>query len=392
MSIDESQVSATVAHVVDPELRRPLGELGMVGRIQTKRKKAMVQLALPVAHYPQVEELESRVRAAVAGLGGVDEVLVDSVVMDEETRARLRMLLRGDAVDGGVMHAADDGHGHDHGGGGALGHEEGRPNKFMEPRSKTRILGISSGKGGVGKSSVTVNLAVALTRAGYDVGILDADVYGFSVPKMLGIHSDPLIIGDLVVPPTAHGVRCLSMGFFVADDTPVIWRGPMLHKALEQFLVDAYWGEPDFLLIDMPPGTGDVTLSLGQYLTKTEVFVVTTPQPAAQRVAQRSAYAARKLKLAVRGVIENMSWFTGDDGTRYELFGSGGGELLSKDLGVPLLASIPLVPALREGGDEGVPVVVAEPDGEAAAVFAALAAAIAAMGPARVYRRELTVK
>ena len=193
----------------------------------------------------------------------------------------------------------------------------------MEPRSKTRILGISSGKGGVGKSSVTVNLAVALARAGYDVGILDADVYGFSVPKMLGITTDPLIIGDLVVPPTANGVRCLSMGFFVADDTPVIWRGPMLHKALEQFLVDAYWGEPDFLLIDMPPGTGDVTLSLGQYLTKTEVFVVTTPQPAAQRVAQRSAYAARKLKLAVRGVIENMSWFTGDDGTRYELFGSG---------------------------------------------------------------------
>jgi ATP-binding protein involved in chromosome partitioning len=182
------------------------------------------------------------------------------------------------------------------------------------------------------------------------------------------------------------------MGFFVADDTPVIWRGPMLHKALEQFLVDAYWGEPDFLLIDMPPGTGDVTLSLGQYLTKTEVFVVTTPQPAAQRVAQRSAYAARKLKLAVRGVIENMSWFTGDDGTRYELFGSGGGEQLSKELGVPLLASIPLVPALREGGDDGVPVVVADPDGEAAAVFAELASSIAAMGPARVYRRELTVK
>jgi ATP-binding protein involved in chromosome partitioning len=390
MSLDESQVAAAVAHVVDPELRRPLGELGMVGRIQTKRKKAVVELALPVADYPQVDELRSRVRAAVAALGGVDEVVVEPSVMGEENRARLRMLLRGDAVDGGVMHAADDGHGHSHGG--SLGHEEGRPNKFMEPRSKTRILGISSGKGGVGKSSVTVNLAVALARAGYDVGILDADVYGFSVPKMLGVRTDPLIIGDLVVPPTANGVRCLSMGFFVADDTPVIWRGPMLHKALEQFLVDAYWGEPDFLLIDMPPGTGDVTLSLGQYLTKTEVFVVTTPQPAAQRVAQRSAYAARKLKLAVRGVIENMSWFTGDDGTRYELFGSGGGKLLSEELGVPLLGSIPLVSALREGGDEGVPVVVADPDGEAAAVFAQLAATIAGMGPARVYRRELTVK
>src|SRR5665213_1867338 len=390
MSIDETQVAAAVAHVDDPELRRPLGELGMVGAVHSKRRKATVELALPVAHYPQVDELTARVRAAVARVDGVDEVLVDTTVMDEETRARLRMLLRGDAVDGGTMHAPDDGHGHDHGS--ALGHEEGRPNKFMDPRSKTRILGISSGKGGVGKSSVTVNLAVALTRAGYDVGILDADVYGFSVPKMLGITSDPLIIGDLVVPPTANGVRCLSMGFFVADDTPVIWRGPMLHKALEQFLVDAYWGEPDFLLIDMPPGTGDVTLSLGQYLTKTEVFVVTTPQAAAQRVAQRSAYAARKLKLAVRGVIENMSWFTGDEGTRYELFGAGGGEQLAKDLGVPLLGKIPFVPALREGGDEGVPVVVADPDGEAAAVFAQLAATIAGLGPARVYRRELTVK
>jgi ATP-binding protein involved in chromosome partitioning len=396
MSIDESQVASAVAHVDDPELRRPLGELGMVGAVHTRRKKATVELALPVATYPQVDELVERVRAAVSRVDGVDEVLVDTTVMDEETRAYLRMLLRGDAVAGGTMHAADDGHGHDHGhehgSGGSLGHEEGRPNKFMEPRSKTRVLGISSGKGGVGKSSVTVNLAVALARAGYDVGILDADVYGFSVPKMLGIRSDPMIIGDLVVPPTANGVRCLSMGFFVADDTPVIWRGPMLHKALEQFLVDAYWGEPDFLLIDMPPGTGDVTLSLGQYLTKTEVFVVTTPQPAAQRVAQRSAYAARKLKLAVRGVIENMSWFTGDDGTRYELFGAGGGQLLADDLGVPLLGAIPLVPALREGGDDGVPVVVADPDGEAAAVFTQLASTIASLGPARVYRRELTVK
>ena len=230
-----------------------------------------------MAHYPQVEELEARVRQAVGDVAGVDQVTVATVVMEEEPRARLRMLLRGEPVEGGTQHAPDDDHGHDHGGG-RLGHEEGRPNRFMLPRSKTRILGISSGKGGVGKSSVTVNLAVALARRGFDVGILDADVYGFSVPKMLGVTNDPLIIGDLVVPPTANGVRCLSMGYFVPDDTPVIWRGPMLHKALEQFLVDAYWGEPDYLLIDMPPGTGDVTLSLGQYLTKTEVYVVTTPQ------------------------------------------------------------------------------------------------------------------
>jgi len=393
MSTDESQVRAAVAAVTDPELRRPLGELGMVGAVKVKRKRVAVDLALPVAHYPQVDELVARVRLAAGLLDGVDEVAVELTVMGEEDRARLRMLLRGEPVDGETPGAGDDGHdhaGHDHAA--PLGHEEGRPNRFMLPRSKTRVIGVSSGKGGVGKSSVTVNLAVALARMGYDVGILDADVYGFSVPKMLGVTEDPLIIGDLVVPATANGVRCLSMGFFVPDDTPVIWRGPMLHKALEQFLVDAYWGEPDFLLVDMPPGTGDVTLSLGQYLTKTEVFVVTTPQPAAQRVAQRSAYAARKLKLSVRGVIENMSWFTGDDGTRYELFGSGGGEQLAGELGVPLLAQVPLVPAVREGGDVGIPVAVADPDGEATAVFAALAASIAEMGPTRVYRKELTVR
>jgi len=398
MSIDESQVTAAVGAVTDPELRRPLRELGMVGSVQTRRKRVAVELALPVAHYPQVEELEARVRRAVGALAGVDEVTVGTAVMDEEPRARLRMLLRGEPVDGGTQHAPDDGHdhgghGHDDAHGGArLGHEEGRPNRFMLPRSKTRILGISSGKGGVGKSSVTVNLAVALARSGYDVGILDADVYGFSVPKMLGVTEDPLIIGDLVVPPTANGVRCLSMGYFVPDDTPVIWRGPMLHKALEQFLVDAYWGEPDYLLIDMPPGTGDVTLSLGQYLTKTEVFVVTTPQPAAERVAQRSAYAARKLKLAVRGVIENMSWFTGDDGKRYELFGAGGGAQLAGELGVPLLAQVPLVPALRQGGDEGKPTVSAEPDSEVARVFERLASSIVELGPARVYRKELSLR
>jgi ATP-binding protein involved in chromosome partitioning len=361
----------------------------MVGPVQVKRKRVSIELALPVAHYPQVDELVLRVRQAVGALAGVDEVAVEPGVMDEEPRARLRMLLRGEPVDGGTQHAPDQ-HGHDHGE--QLGHEEGRPNRFMLPRSKTRILGISSGKGGVGKSSVTVNLAVSLARSGYDVGILDADVYGFSVPKMLGITTDPLIIGDLVVPPTANGVRCLSMGYFVPDDTPVIWRGPMLHKALEQFLVDAYWGEPDYLLIDMPPGTGDVTLSLGQYLTKTEVYVVTTPQAAAGRVAQRSAYAARKLKLAVRGVIENMSWFTGDDGTRYELFGAGGGGQLAGELGVPLLAQVPLIPALRQGGDEGVPVMVADPTGEAAGVFDRLARSIVDLGPARVYRSELTLR
>jgi ATP-binding protein involved in chromosome partitioning len=391
MSIDESQVTVAFAAVTDPELRRPLGELGMAGPVVSRRKRVTMEIALPVASYPQIDELVRRVNQAVAPLPGVGEVIVETVLMEEEPRARLRMLLRGEPVEGGTQHAPDD-HDHGHSHEGQLGHEEGRPNRFMLPRSKTRVLGISSGKGGVGKSSVTVNLAVALAGMGYDVGILDADVYGFSVPKMLGVETDPMIIGDLVVPPTANGVRCLSMGYFVPDDTPVIWRGPMLHKALEQFLVDAYWGEPDYLLIDMPPGTGDVTLSLGQYLTKTEVYVVTTPQAAAERVAQRSAYAARKLKLAVRGVIENMSWFTGDDGTRYELFGAGGGQQLADELGVALLGQVPLVPALREGGDHGVPILVSEPDSQAARVFDGLAKSIVELGPARVYRRELNLR
>ncbi len=396
MSIDEAQVRAAAGAVTDPELRRTLAELGMVRSVSVKRKRVAVDLAVPVGQYPQVEELVARVRQAVGALPGVDEVGGEVAVMNEEERHRVRLLLRGEPLDGGVsaygeQSGHDHGGGHGHGPGGHLGHEEGRPNRFMLPRSRTRVIGISSGKGGVGKSSVTVNLAVALAQQGHDVGILDADVYGFSVPKMLGVRADPLIIDDLVIPPTVHGVRCLSMGFFVPDETPVIWRGPMLHKALEQFLVDAYWGEPDFLLVDMPPGTGDVTLSLGQYLTKTEVFVVTTPQAAAQRVAQRSAYAARKLKLAVRGVIENMSWFTGDDGTRYELFGAGGGQSLAGELGVPLLGQVPLVPALREGGDVGVPVMVADPDGEAARAFRGLAEQLVGLGPARVYRQELTV-
>ncbi|MHB1709826.1 MAG: Mrp/NBP35 family ATP-binding protein [Acidimicrobiales bacterium] len=388
MPIDESQVRAALAAVVDPELRRPLGELGMVGAVQVTRKRVVVDIALPVGDYPQVDELTGRVRHAVGELPGVSDVAVRSTVMGEESRARLRMLLRGEPLTGGAPGEAAVGHDH----GAPLGHEEGRPNRFMLPRSKTRVIAVSSGKGGVGKSSVTVNLGVAMAQQGYDVGILDADVYGFSVPKMLGVDRDPLIIDDLMVPPITNGVRCLSMGYFVPDDTPVIWRGPMLHKVLEQFLVDAYWGEPDFLLIDMPPGTGDVALSLGQYLTKTEVLVVTTPQPAAQRVAQRSAYAARKLKLSVRGVIENMSWFTGDDGTRYELFGAGGGKGLATELGVPLLAQVPLAPALREGGDVGIPTVMADPNGEVAGVFTALASTIVNMGPARVYRKELTVR
>ena len=261
----------------------------------------------------------------------------------------------------------------------------------MTPGTRTRVLGISSGKGGVGKSSVTVNLAIALTGRGHQVGILDADVYGYSVPRMLGLTEPPVVESEQIIPPEAFGVKVVSMGFFVPEDQPVMWRGPMLHKALEQFLVDVAWGEPDYLLVDMPPGTGDVALSMAQYLPKCEFLVVTTPQAAAQRVAQKTAFMARKLKLPLRGVVENMSWFTGDDGRRYELFGTGGGQSLADDLGVPLIGQIPLVSAVREGGDEGIPVTVTEPGGEASSAFEALAEKVEAMGPARIYRSELKV-
>ncbi len=378
MGAEDAALEAALGAVIDPELGLGLGELGMLGAVRLRRHRATVALALPLADWPGSDELTERIRQAALAQPAVREVGVELEVMDDEALAALRARLRRGPRPQPSEHAD---HAH-----------EAAAAPFLEPGSATRVIGVGSGKGGVGKSSVTVNLAVSLARLGYDVGILDADVYGFSVPKMLGADRDPVILGDLVLPTVAHGVRCLSIGYFVPDDQPVIWRGPMLHKAIEQFLADAYWGEPDFLLVDMPPGTGDVTLSLAQIMPRSEIVVVTTPQAAAQRVAQRSAYAARKLKLAVRGVIENMSWFTADDGTRYELFGAGGGAQLAADLGVPLLGQIPLLPALRQGGDEGLPVSVAEPDGEAARAFGALAERLGALGKARVYRRELTVR
>ena len=278
--------------------------------------------------------------------------------------------------------APDHGHGH----GGSQGPASA---PFLARGSRTRVLGISSGKGGVGKSTVSVNLAVSLAALGHRVGVLDADVYGFSVPKMVAAAVEPVVLGDTVVPTYAHGVRWLSMGWFVSDDQPVIWRGPLLHKAITQFVTEAWWGEPDYLVVDMPPGTGDVALTLSEVVPSVEVYVVTTPQPAAQRVAQRSALAARKLRLAVRGVVENMSWFDADDGARHELFGAGGGAALAEELGVPLSRQLPFAIAIREGGDLGEPVTVTAPDGEAAWTFGALAARIAQQGPARVYRQEL---
>jgi ATP-binding protein involved in chromosome partitioning len=381
MASDRGRLEESLGALVDPVLGLPLAETSMIRSVHSRRHRAEVELAVPADDWPGLAELVAQVESVALADEEIREANVVAVEMDEDERAALRIALRrrmeGDSEQTTAGHA---GHGHD-----------APVPAFLQPGSRTRVVGVSSGKGGVGKSSVTVNLAVALVRAGHSVAILDADVYGFSVPKMLGGDRDPVIIGDMVIPTLVHGVRCLSMGYFVPEDQPVIWRGPMLHKAIEQFLGDAYWGEPDFLLVDMPPGTGDVTLSLAQVMPRAEIIVVTTPQPAAQRVAQRSAFAARKLKLSVRGVVENMSWFTGDDGTRYELFGRGGGAELAGDLGVPLIGAIPLIPALREGGDSGRPITVSDPDGEASRAFGAVAERLVALGPARVYRRELSL-
>jgi ATP-binding protein involved in chromosome partitioning len=394
MAAGHSQLEVALGAVEEPEFARTLGDLGLLRTVRARRRRVQVEVALPVAAWPGLEELADAVHRAARSVAGVDEVDLEFVVMTEDERMALRSRLRADmlgsdvvAGDGGADGAHDHaGHAHQHG-------QAAAPlPAFLGAEAKTRVIGVSSGKGGVGKSTVTVNLAVALAQAGHQVGLLDADVYGFSVPKMLGTDHDPVILGDIVLPTRAHGVRCLSMGYFVPDDQPVIWRGPMLHKAVQQFLTDAYWGEPDYVLVDMPPGTGDVALTLAEVMPRAEIVVVTTPQAAAQRVAQRSAFAARRLKLSVRGVIENMSWFTGDDGTRYELFGAGGGATLAKDLGVPLLGRVPLVNAVRLGGDEGRPVVAVDPDSETAVAFRSIAEKLAALGPARVYRRELTLR
>jgi ATP-binding protein involved in chromosome partitioning len=318
----------------------------------------------------------------------VEEIEFDLTVMHDDERAALRVALRRNMFGVAESDELEDAPAGDHDGHEGHGHAHGAAATtpvFLQPDSATRVIGVSSGKGGVGKSTVTVNLAVALAKSGHSVGLLDADVYGFSVPKMLGTDHDPIILGDVVIPTSAHGVKCLSMGYFVPDDQPVIWRGPMLHKAIQQFLTDAYWGQPDFLLVDMPPGTGDVALTLAEVMPRAEIIVVTTPQPAAQRVAQRSAFAARRLKLSVRGVVENMSWFTGDDG-------AGGGETLAADLGIPLLGQVPLVPAVRQGADEGRPIVAVEPQSETAQAFIAIAERLASLGPARVYRKELSLR
>jgi len=399
MTNPDNPLEEAVRGVFDPGLFDSIGDLGLLRSVKTRRGRTEVVVAVPAAGHPAPRELAAEVEKAVAAAGGAPSALelVNMTEAEEaELHARLRELGSGPSAHRAGGEAAGP-HGHDGAGHGAGGNGHGaegptpRPNPFADKASHTRVLAISSGKGGVGKSTVTVNLAVALARRGASVAILDADVYGFSVPSMLGIDRPPSVVGDLLIPPVAHGVRCISMGFFVNEDQAVMWRGPMLHKALEQFLLDVHWGRPDFLVLDLPPGTGDVAMSIAQFVPRAEVLVVTTPQVAAERVAQRAAVLARQLRLPVRGVIENQSWFTGDDGKRYELFGHGGGETLAKSLGVALLGQIPFLPALRQAGDAGVPVAAFDPEGEAGRAFASLAERVVALGPGRVYRSELSI-
>jgi ATP-binding protein involved in chromosome partitioning len=376
-TVSTEQVIDALRPVEDPELHRSIVDLGMVRDVQVSGDSISLTVVLTVAGCPMRNEIQTRVSTALAPLapGGVN---LNFGVMNDEDRQRVRIMLNGDP-------ASTAGSGQAH------GHAEGRAIPFAARDSKTKPLLISSGKGGVGKSSVTTNLAVALAARGFSVGVVDADIYGFSIPRMLGAEQDPVIIDNMLIPPQNYGVRCISIGYFVPDGEAVIWRGPMLHKALEQFLTDVYWDEPDYLLIDMPPGTGDIALSLSQYLPKAEVLVVTTPQEAAQKVARLSAAMAKKVNLPVRGVIENMSWFTGDDGKRYELFGSGGGKELADSLEVPLMAQIPLVAQLREGGDDGRPIAAVAPDSEAGKAFHKLAEEIAGMKPKRLFSKGLKV-
>jgi ATP-binding protein involved in chromosome partitioning len=329
------QILAALGRVIDPELRRPVTELDMVRDVRIDGGEVSVTIALTVAGCPLRASFEDQVREHVASLPGVDTVGLQFTVMTPEERTALTVKLRGPVEDKGVKLAAT-----------------------------TRVLAVASGKGGVGKSSLTVNLAAALAALGREVGILDADIYGHSVPHMLGISQRPVVVDKLIVPPVAQGMRLMSIGFFLEDNQPVMWRGPMLHRALEQFLQDVHWGDIDVLLVDMPPGTGDISISLGQLLPRAEAVVVTTPQPLAQEVAARAATMAQKTGLRLLGVVENMT---------SDVFGSGGGERLAADLGAPLLGTVPLDPRLREAGDEGIPLVLAAPEAPAAQAITAIA-------------------
>ncbi|GAA3943350.1 Mrp/NBP35 family ATP-binding protein [Actinomadura viridis] len=342
------QVTEALATVNDPEIRKPITELDMVKSVDIAPEGAVrVGIYLTVAGCPMKDTLTRSVTEAVSRLEGVSSVAVELDVMSDEQRKALQTKLRG-----------------------------GEPAKeipFARPGSLTKVYAVASGKGGVGKSSVTVNLAAALAAQGRKVGVVDADIYGHSVPRMLGVTSSPTKVQDMIMPPSAHDVKVISVGMFTAGNQPVVWRGPMLHRALQQFLADVYWGDLDILLMDLPPGTGDIAISVAQLLPSAEILVVTTPQQAAAEVAERAGAIAAQTHQQVVGVIENMSYLTcAHCGERQDIFGSGGGQAvadaLTRTLGtkVPLLGQVPIDPRLREGGDSGSPLVLDDPDAEAA--------------------------
>lgn len=354
-----ASLRAALDTVIDPELRRPITELGMVDSVDVRQDGTVaVTVLLTIAGCPLRQTITGDVERALGQVDGVAGVTVDLKVMTQDQRNELKDKLRGPGARRGIP--------------------------FNEPHSLTKVYAVASGKGGVGKSSVTVNLACALAARGLRVGIVDADVYGFSVPGLMGITQAPTPVDEMILPPVAYGVKVISIGMFVSGNQPVAWRGPMLHRALEQFLTDVYFGDLDVLFLDLPPGTGDIAISVAQLLPGAEILVVTTPQSAAAEVAERAGAIAVQTGQSIAGVVENMSYLTLPDGTQMELFGSGGGttlaERLSSTLGtdVPLLGRIPLDVALREGGDAGAPIVLTDPSSPAAQALAAVAGKLSA--------------
>jgi ATP-binding protein involved in chromosome partitioning len=378
MTVTEAEVIEALRPVQDPELHRSIVDLGMVRSTTIDGGHVEVGIDLTIAGCPLRAEIQTSVTDAVTALDGINLVTIEFGVMTDEQRAGIREMLHGDPA---ATAGSQEAH----------GHADGRAIPFAAAGNRTRVMLIASGKGGVGKSSVTANLGIALAKRGHKVSVIDADVYGFSIPRMLGVEHAPTVIDDMIIPPETHGVRCISMGFFAREDQPVIWRGPMLHKALEQFLTDVYWDEPDFLLIDLPPGTGDISLSLAQFLPTAEAYIITTPNAAAQRVAQRSAFMFDQVNIKVTGVIENMSWFTGDDDTRYYLFGAGGGADLAEKLEVDLVGQIPMTIPMREGSDQGLPIMAMDPSNEASVVFAEMAEWVEAHKPSKRTHPELKI-
>lgn len=355
----EKAVRAALTKVVDPELRKPITELNMVKAVTVADDGAVhVEIYLTTSACPKKTEITDLVTAAVADVPGTGAVSVTLDVMNDEQRTELRKQLRGDAAEPVIP--------------------------FAQPSSLTRVYAVASGKGGVGKSSVTVNLAAAMAARGLSVGIVDADIYGHSVPRMMGSNDRPTQVESMILPPVAHDVKVISIAQFVQGNAPVVWRGPMLHRALQQFLADVYWGDLDVLLMDLPPGTGDVAISVAQLVPSAEILVVTTPQAAAAEVAERAGAIALQTRQRIVGVVENMSGLVMPDGTTWEIFGEGGGrqvaERLTRAIGadVPLLGQVPLDPALVAAGDSGVPLVLSAPDSAAGRELRGIADTLAA--------------